>query len=454
MSKVLKYFEDIIKIPRESGKEEKIADYLENYAKKNNIECKRDRFNNIYMYKNNNSNRTIILQAHSDMVCVSDNNYDFNNGIDYYIEEDYYKAKATSLGADDGIGIAIILAMLEEKEMPNIEVIITTQEETTMIGANNFDYSLIKSNTLISLDGVKEGDIECSSAGMCSLILKKDIEYIKYNDNAYKLTVSGLKGGHSGDDIGKNRINAIKLIGKILSKVEAKELVEISCGEKDNVIPNSGYVVFTSDKDCESVKELLKEEILEMNRIERGIVFQLENIEIDKVINNGKDIINFINKIEDGLLEKFIEDGFPLLSSNFGAINIVDNTLNINISIRSSDINKLEKQLDKIRRLAKDYIFEINIIANKPFFPYKEDSKIRELLADNYLKLYNENANIVKVHACMEGGVLSNNIPNLDICTIAPTIYDYHTTKERVSISSINRVYKWLYETLINFNKV
>jgi dipeptidase D len=162
MKTALDYFEEIMSIPRESGKEDKIANYLVSYAKENNLEYSLGKYNTVFLRKNNNSDKTIILQAHSDMVCVSTNGYDFDNkGIPFYIDGDYYKAKDTSLGADDGIGLAIILAILQEKDnMPNIEVMVTTEEETTMLGASNFDYSKITGNTLISLDGITEADIE------------------------------------------------------------------------------------------------------------------------------------------------------------------------------------------------------------------------------------------------------------------------------------------------------
>ena len=137
-------------------------------------------------------------------------------------------AKGTSLGADDGIGIAIILDILQESEnMPNIEVMITTQEETTMLGAMNFDYSLITGKTLISLDGIKEADIESSSAGMCSITLSKKINYIANNNNEYKLSIKGLMGGHSGDDIEKNRANAIKVAFKMLQEVVKGDVTKI-----------------------------------------------------------------------------------------------------------------------------------------------------------------------------------------------------------------------------------
>ena len=171
VNKVFKYFEEIMSIPRESGSEERIAQYIINYAKSNNIEYHLGKYNTVFLRKNNNSNKTIILQAHSDMVCVSTENYDFDkNGIPFYIDGDYYKSRCTSLGADDGIGVAIILAMLQESDnMPNIEAMITTQEETTMLGALNFDYSLITGKTLISLDGIREAETEIIWRGHTSI---------------------------------------------------------------------------------------------------------------------------------------------------------------------------------------------------------------------------------------------------------------------------------------------
>lgn len=237
---------------------------------------------------------------------------------------------------------------------------ITTQEETTMLGAINFNYSLLSAKTLISLDRIKEADIESSSAGMCSLTLTKTINYNSVNDNAYKLTISGLMGGHSGDDIDKERCNAIKLAVKLLKELNYNNICNIKFGKRDNIIPSEGYVVFSSNKDIENLKEI------------------------------------------------------ELLSNRYG--------------------------------------FELNIDARKPFFPFKENSIIRELLAETYKDLYDKETNVKKVHACMEGGILSNNIDDLDICTIAPTIDNCHSINERVSISSTNRVYDWVKETLIRYN--
>lgn len=452
---VLEYFEEIMRIPRESGKEEKIAEYLIDFAKENNIEYKLGKYNTVYLRKDNNSNKTIILQAHSDMVCVADERYDFDNkGIPFYIDGDYYKSKNTSLGADDGIGIAIILAILQEKEnMPNIEVMITTQEETTMLGAINFNYSLLKGKTLISLDGIKEADIESSSAGMCSITINKEINYEVSKEEFYKLSISGLIGGHSGDDIDKNRCNAIKLAVKLLKELNYKNIVDINFGKRDNVIPSEGYIVFSSEENIKSIHDRLKKIELNLNDEENFLNLNIEKCADKTAIKESKEVVEYISKIKNGLLEVYKNDGFPLLSANIGKISTEDNKIQIKYSIRSSDLLKEQELLKEIKILSNKYGFEVIIDAKKPFFPYKDKSIIRNMLAETYKELYNKETTIKKVHACMEGGILSNNIQDLDICTIAPTIENCHSINERVSISSTKRVYEWLKQTLIKYNQ-
>lgn len=454
MKSVLEYFEEIMKIPRESGKEEKIAEYLISYAKENNIEYHLGKYNTVFLRKNNNSDKTIILQAHSDMVCVSTNEYDFDNkGIPFYIDGDYYRAKNTSLGADDGIGVAIILTILQENNnMPNIEVIITTQEETTMLGAMNFDYSLVTGNTLISLDGIKEADIESSSAGMCSMTLNKKISYCDESNNMYKLSIKGLMGGHSGDDIDKNRTNAIKLIVNILKNIGISKVAQLEIGKRDNVIPSDGYVIFSSDSSIDEIKDKIKSLDFKIDNNDMNFEYDVELFENKQCIRESDDIISLLNELKDGLLETYLDDNFPLLSANIGKVSNEDENITIKYSIRSSDKLKEENLIKETTDIANKYGFELVIDSVKPFFPYKEKSNIRELLATSYKNLYGKDTTIKKIHACMEGGILSNNIKDLDICTIAPTIEHCHSFNENVSISSIERVYKWLEDTLIKFN--
>ena len=453
MKTVFNYFEEIMGIPRESGKEGKIKDYLVNYAKEHNIEYSVGKYNTVFMRKNNGSNKTIILQAHSDMVCVSNEDYDFDNlGIPFYIDGDYYKSRCTSLGADDGIGLALILAILEEdNDMPNIEAIITTQEETTMLGASNFDYSKVTGKTLINLDGVHEGDIEASCAGIISLTINKGLTY-EENSNSYKLLISGLAGGHSGDAIDKGRCNAIKLAFNLLKELDFTGIIDINIGKRDNVIPSDGYVVFSSNNSLEELNNKLKNINLSLSDEDKNLSLSIEKVDNRNSIIETDDIYNFINEIKNGLLKTY-DDNFPLISSNIGSITVSNNILDIKYSIRSSDILEEDKLLDEINLLADKYKFIVNIDSRKPFFPFKENSTIREILKNSYRKLYGKEATIKKIHACMEGGILSNNIPGLDICTIAPTMENIHSINERVSISSTKRVYEWLKDALSEYNK-
>ena len=454
MKTVLNYFEEIMSIPRESGKEEKIKDYLVNYAKEHNIEYSVGKYNTVFLRKNNNASKTIILQAHSDMVCVSNEDYDFDNlGIPFYIDGDYYKSKCTSLGADDGIGLALILAILEENDnMPNIEAIITTQEETTMLGASNFDYSKVTGKTLINLDGTTEGDIEASCAGIISITINKKITYNEVN-NSYKLIINGLAGGHSGDAIDKGRCNAIKLAFKLLNELDYTSIIDINIGKRDNVIPSEGYILFSSNKSLEELNNKLKNINLSLVDEDKNLSLVIEKENNKNSIVESVDIYNFINELPNGLLKTY-EDNFPLISANIGSMVINNNNIEIKYSIRSSDTLEENKLLAEIELLANKYNFIVNIDSRKPFFEFKEKSLIRELLKESYKKLYNKEAIIKKIHACMEGGILSKNIPDLDICTIAPTMENIHSVNECVSISSTKRVYEWLKETLIKYNSI
>lgn len=319
-----------------------------------------------------------------------------------------------------------------------------------MLGAINFDYSLIKGKTLISLDGIQEGYIEASSAGMCSITLIKKINYISSKDNSYKLSVKGLIGGHSGDDIDKNRCNAIKLIIKILNELNYCKIISFDIGKRDNVIPSEGYILFSSKYNL----DVIRNKIENMDLSSENFNYDIEEIRKNQTIQESEEIIKFINTIKNGLLETYKDDGFPILSSNIGRVSIEDDKVIIKYSIRSSDELKEELLINEIKQLAFKYGFEFIIDARKPFFPFKEKSRIREILAKSYKELYGTETIIKKVHACMECGILSKNIKDLDICTIAPTIENCHSINEKVSISSTNRVYEWLKRTLTEYNKM
>lgn len=440
----LNFFEKFLSIPRESGNEKQISEYLIDFAKNNNLEWYTDNLHNVIIKKpsNNNSNETIILQGHIDMVCNSLEYYDFKNkGIDWYIEDGMYKARGTTLGADNGIGCSIILALLANDEIliPNIEAIFTVQEETTMLGAKKLDYSKITGNKIISIDGTEEGVIVVSSAGMTGIKVLKKIDYVDNSKDTYEIKISGLPGGHSGVDIDKNKGNAIKLMAEILKDLQSYELVSIDGGKKDNVIPDECVCIISTnaeinvDKFYKNQPSSLKIEIKKMDKCVKVIKKSDFNQIVDFLHNLPTEVLSY-------------KDGYPQTSLNLAKINTNLDNIEILISIRSSNDIDEEKWINKVRELSGDMTFEIN--GKIPYFMFKEKSKIRELLSSKYKELYGKDVILEHEHAGLEGGVFSKFIKDLDVCVIAPNLHDIHTPKEYVEIDSVNRVYKWLIEVL------
>lgn len=455
MNQSLKRFEEILNIPRPSGKEDKIADFLCDFAKKRKLECFRDDVNNVIIKKDNGSSNTIILQAHTDMVCVAEKNviHNFNEkGIDWFIDEDFIKAKGTTLGADNGVGMAVILSLLDEENanFPNIEAVFTVQEETTMNGAKALDYSKLQGKTLLSLDGDREGILEVSSAGMADLLFEKPLKRIKQpaGTGVYSVEVSNLIGGHSGEDINKNRINAIELLGKILKEINPIGIVSIRGGSRSNVIPSLASCEFVTDKStgeinyiCSKYRELVEE------GDNYPTIFSSKLEDKEWVIYDEDVVVGFINEFQHGVI-RFVDGTCPITSENMGVLRLSDGKISIKASVRSSDKSDEDKQLKLLKAMAKIHGFSFEIVCQNPFFECKGISKLRDALKESYERLYQKQAIEKHIHAGLEGGVFAENIEDLDVCVIAADTYDLHSTKERVSVSSINRVYDWVVETL------
>ncbi len=451
--KASNFFEEILSIPRSSGNEGNISQYLGKFAETYGLEYEIDDTFNVIIKKPGNipgNNEPIILQAHTDMVCTSTIEYDFlNQGIDWTLEHGYYKAKNTSLGGDDGAGVAIILAILADDELvhPPIEAIFTTQEETTMNGAKNLNYKHIHGKRLISLDGTEEGTIEVSCAGMASFEVWTSFQLESSKGSTFELSISGLMGGHSGVDIDKNRGNAIKILAHILSEIEDIEIVSISGGTKENVIPSDAKCIFHSCKDFSSKFEFLKKYYLVQYS---GIKIHLKRLDsISMAMNNeiSRSIITYLNLIEDGVLVKNDVDS-PITSSNLGVIRTNSDKVIISQSIRSSLVGYEDFYLGRAEGVAKECHLKFKQGDKKPFFTYKEDSPLRKLLVNKYQELFHKNVTLEHVHAGLEGGIFAYEIKDLDICVIGVNLYDIHSVNETVEKKSLDRVFLWLSEAL------
>lgn len=465
MNKTLHFFKEISNIPRPSGKEEKIRDYLVNFAKNHNLEYITDNtFNVIIKRPSNisNSTKTLILQAHTDMVCEKNNDkiFDFDNmGINIIEKDDFLFADGTTLGADNGIGLSMILSILDDETIktPNLECVFTAQEETTMQGAIDLDFSHLESNHLLSIDGTDEGKIEVSSAGMVVTQLNKKFELqdVTYK-NTYEITITGLKGGHSGTEINTNRENAIKILFEGLSSFKNNlEILSVCGGGKSNAIPRECTCIIATDENNESINNKINEGIQKYKNNEQDIkcIIATKNLETKAISKEDSiSLIDFINNYKNGVLfYSTNQNNFPITSCNLANISLENGNLNIIISLRSSLKTQEKEYLNKIFELCNKHNISHKILSSAPFFEKKENSYLQELCKDTYKNLFNIQAEVKGVHAGLEGGVFANKNENLDICVIAPNIYDAHSPKERVSISSVNRVYKWLRNIIENF---
>ena len=462
INEVLKYFYEISKIPRMSGKEEKIADYVENFAKQKNLKYIRDIYNNIIIFKDatklNKSDESIMLQCHLDMVCEKEENSNHNfekEGLDIYVEGDYIKAKGTTLGADNGIGIAIILAVLNSNKInhPKLEAIFTVQEETTMEGAKQIDVSMLESKKMICLDNMNEEELWIGCAG--AKIFEYEIECDRQKNSEdfilIKMEINGFAGGHSWKDISKNRGNPIKEMGNLLyylSKNYSIYLKSIYGGRKVNVIPRECYSeIYIKNDDFDMINQeiinynnSLKKKILNDNediRVNVKEIEQIDNYSYDSKATSR--VINIIRDIKNGVYYKDIYEN-PLVSLNIGKIENFENKVKLSFSIRtnrSEIVQKLEKELEDI--VSKYKIRERK--SELSGYEHKERSIFIDTCKAIYRQYFEKNPKVIDMHICLEAGFFANKIPELDFIAIAPNIYDAHSPKERCSISSLKKIY-------------
>ena len=342
IDEVMKFFYEISNIPRKSGNEEKISAYIQKFALERELKYVKDDYNNVIIFKgaqNSNCKENIILQSHLDMVCEKEINSTHNfekDGLNVYIDGDYLKAKGTTLGADNGIGVAIMLAILDSKEIshPPIEAVFTVEEETTMLGAQKIDTSVLKGNKMICLDNMNEKELwtGCASAKIIEYETNSQTIFLNENFKLITIGLDGFKGGHSGKDINKPRGNPIVEMGCLLNKIMENNDIYIKnlySKGKVNVIPRECYCdLYIKKNELNNIKELIskyeKELIYRIKDTENLRMFVKEIEDKEKVcINstNTNNVINILNTFPNGV---YCTDqyGNPLVSLNVGVIEI------------------------------------------------------------------------------------------------------------------------------------
>ena len=459
-NKILQYFEEISKIPRASGDMKNISSYLISFAKSKQLEYVVEECGNVIIrkYSITGNAKTISLQAHIDMVYVTkDNSINYQDGIKLVSNNEYISAINSSLGADDGIGVAYILCILDSEEFTNvnIEAIFTVDEEIGLLGASDLDPGNITGDYLINLDSEDEGVITVSCAGGNRTSINIEVNRINFNPTGYKkldIKVSGLKGGHSGIDIDKNLANANYILCQIISKISKYniEIVNICGGQFDNVICKEAYVslyieeskiddcIYLIDKYYKELKEKYKNS-------DNGLDIKcsiIENKNPDMIYSNKENFLLLINNIINGIIEK--ENDTVITSLNLGIIKYEDNKLVFSYGVRSNiDLSK-DKLVDKLQHIANLCGGKLKITGDYPAWPYDKDSILLQNAKDTYKELFNKEPIIESIHAGLECGIFVKKKENIEAISIGPTLIDVHSINERVKIDTISKCYNFL----------
>ncbi len=453
--RVLHYFEEICAIPHGSGHCGPIAAYCVEVANGLGLSVRRDEQDNVVIKKpafvGYENREPVILQGHLDMVCEKnpDCTLDFEkDGLVLQTDGQWIWADGTTLGGDDGIAVAMGLAILEDNTLPHppLEVVFTTDEETGMFGAAGLDVSDLQGKILLNADSECEGVLTVSCAGGARAELVLPLTREENKNPVKKLTFRGLQGGHSGVEIDKGRINADILMGHFLQGLNADfRIVSVQGGTKDNAIPAAATCEIATATDLTAYIR----DFTAKNRPESdpGLVIDIADSTADSAFDKASTarIFGFLTATPNGIqaMSKNIE-GLPETSLNLGQLNSTDQALIATFSVRSS-VGKAKKELlQKLEDTAKAFGGTFSYHGDYPAWEYKEDSRLRNTMVEVYEKLYGKKPVVEAIHAGLECGFFCDKIPGLDAVSFGPDMRDIHTPREKLSIPSVGRTYDYL----------
>ena len=469
---IFRYFEQISKIPRESGNEKAISDYLVSFAKEKKLEVLQDEAMNVIIKKPGTKGYenapTVIIQGHMDMVCDKNKSTDHDFGKDpikLKVDGDMIYADNTTLGGDDGIAIAYALELLASDDIyhPPIEVLMTANEEVGMDGAIAVDPKNLTGNILINIDSEEEGRILVSCAG--GITTKQTLpivwDTLKGDGRHYDISIRGLKGGHSGSEINLGRGNSNILMGRVLKRLIDEvdiSIASINGGQKVNAIPREADAqVFVKKAEKEKFLKLIDELNailkLELRASDPDVMICAKESDekLNKVFSKetARKAIYSLLLIPNGIQTMSMEiEGLVESSSNIGIVTTLDESIIFESAVRSS-VKSLKKLiLDKSKAAANLLGAGFGGVADYPEWQYEPDSKIRELFEKGYKEFYGEEPEIVAIHAGLECGLFKEKMPHLDMVSFGPNIYDAHTPNEHMSISSVKRTWEYFLSVL------
>ncbi len=466
---VFKYFEEISRIPRGSGNEAAVVDHIAAIALSKGLEFHRDDANNIVVWRPADKGREdapiVALQGHTDMVCQcnADVDHDFlTDPIELIVDGDFLRANGTTLGGDDGIAVAYMLALLTSDglDLPALECFFTSGEEVGMVGAMAFDYSNIRSKLMINIDSEEEGSCVVSCAGGVHCELSFETDPIAEKNKPLRVEIKGLSGGHSGTDINIGHENAILLMASLLDRMYSLEpfnLVLFNGGTKDNAIPREAVAVISSP-DPSIYSEIISEFERESRKVfsndeksfriltgkhrheENMFTFADTQRIISTVLLSPNGVIRMSQHIE-GLVET---------SSNTGVVSAANGTFKSIHLVRSSHEYSIDSVVDLLGRVARTFSLELVTMDRYPGWEYMPNSELRKVYIDKFKELYGYEPKAEALHAGLECGFISSMVPGIDIISIGPNIHDIHSPSEKLDIKSVERTWNLLCNILKN----
>jgi len=473
---VFEQFAKINAIPRPSKKEEKMIEYLRQFGESRGLETKVDETGNVLIRKNATKGMegrpTIILQSHMDMVCekLPEVNIDFEKDpIQTYVDGEWMKAKGTTLGADDGIGCAIELAILDSDNIEHgpIECVFTRDEETGLTGAEGMKAGFMTGSMLINLDSEDEGQIFVSCAGGRNTTATFTYTKEQAPEGCFfiKASLKGLIGGHSGDDINKKRANAVKILARFLYQTQERygiRLASFNAGRLHNAIPRDGIIVFAVPFDKkEQVRadwNIFTTDVEEEYHVtEKNMEFSMESCEPESVLplNVSTRLIQALQAVDNGVFAMCQDEEIAWLvetSNNVASIVTTDENVVIVASQRSNVMSALDNQAATVKAVFQLAGADVVQGDGYPAWKMRADSKLTALTVETYKKLFGKDPKVLGIHAGLECGLFSEKYPNLDMVSFGPTLRGVHSPDERLHIPTVEMVWNHLLAILKNVN--
>jgi dipeptidase D len=469
---VWKYFDEITKIPRPSKKEDKIIQYLIDFAVNHHLEYEKDNVGNVLIRKpaskGKENSKTVILQSHSDMVCEKNQitKHDFDKDpIQAYIDGDWVKAVGTTLGGDDGIGIAASLAVLASETIvhPPIEVLFTSDEESGMTGAFGLKPGFMKGTVLINLDSEDEGELFIGCAGGMDTVAEFTYKKkpVPKNTEAWKISVTGLKGGHSGDEIDKGLGNSNKILNRIILNTNKKieiRLADFNGGNLRNAIPREAFAIVTINKNNapefeENVKKTADKIKNEFKTTEPDLKVDMEKTQMPEFVISKKNQFRLLHSLYTcwhGVYNMSADmPGLVETSTNLASVKFVDgNKIRIETGQRSSIESA---KFDMAQTVAAGFELAGATVKHGDGYPgWKPDvnSEILKITEDSYIKLFDKKPIVRAIHAGLECGLFLEKYPYLDMISFGPTIKGAHSPDERMNIPTVQKFWDLLIDVL------